>query len=182
LCTANLCRSPIAEAVFKAQLAQRSLAAQVRSAGFVDSGQPSPPEVAAVLHRWGLTPPDHTSRVVSARDFAAADLVLCMERAHVREAVVLDASIWPKTFTLKELVRRASTSTPRAVTETGAAWLTRIHADRDRNDLLGASLLDDVADPYGKKLHAYETTATELVGLAATLIELMWPSRPRSSD
>jgi protein-tyrosine-phosphatase len=131
-----------------------------------------------VLKRWGLTPPDHASRVVSAADLGAADLVLCMERAHVREAVVLDGTAWPKTFTLKELVRRASTTAPRGPRETGAEWLTRVHADRDRGDLLGSSSVDDVADPFGKRLSAYEATAAELVGLAARLIEVIWPLTP----
>jgi protein-tyrosine-phosphatase len=166
--------------VFTTQLAQRGVAAKVGSAGFLGAEQTSPPEVATALDRWGMKFPDRDSRVVSATDLARADLVLGMERAHVREAVVLDASVWPKTFTLKELVRRASSAGPREAAVSEAAWLARIHADRSRSDLLGSSLLDDVADPYGKKLPAYEATTTEIVGLTARLIELMWPRAPRA--
>jgi protein-tyrosine-phosphatase len=166
----------MAEAVFTAQIAQRHLPTEMRSAGFLKGGQQSPPEVAAVLSRWGLGFAQHVSKEVSVADLVQADLVLCMERSHVREAVVLDPSIWPRTFTLKELVRRASTTSPRAPEERVDAWLTRIHAARDRSNLLGASPVDDVADPYGKKLSAYEATLTELVGLAGRLIALIWPA------
>ncbi len=182
MCTANLCRSPIAEAVFTAQLAQRNLPTQVRSAGFLKSGQQSPPEVAEVLGQWGLRLPRHASREVSVADLVQADLVLCMERPHVREAVVLDPSIWPRTFTLKELVRRASTTPRLPPEETVTAWLARIHAERDRRNLLGASPIDDVADPYGKKISDYEATLNELVGLADRLIELMWPRGQPATD
>jgi protein-tyrosine phosphatase len=175
LCTANLCRSPIAEAVFTAQLAQRGVPAQVRSAGFLKAGQHSPPEVAEVLGRWGLGFSRRESREVSVADLAQADLILCMERSHVREAVVLNPTSWPRTFTLKELVRRASDTFPRAREESVNAWLARIHAERERSSLLGASPIDDVADPYGKKISAYEATLTELVGLTGRLIERIWP-------
>lgn len=178
LCTANLCRSPMAEAVLLAQLAQRDLATQVRSAGFLKAGQHPPPEVAAALARWGLSPPSRSSREVSAEELRRADLVLCMERAHVREAAVLEPSMWPRIFTLKELVRRASDVSPRTPEESIAAWLARIHAERDRSDLLGSSPLDDIADPYGKKVSAYEATLTELAGLTGRLIELIWPPPP----
>jgi len=176
LCTANLCRSPIAEAVFKAQLPQRDRLAEVRSAGFLVAGQQSPPEVAAVLSRWGVSPSTHISRKVARSDLAQADLVLCMERSHVREAVVLDPPVWPRTFTLKELVRRGLTAAPRAREESLDAWLARIHSERDRSDLLGASSIDDIADPYGKKIAAYEATLTELVGLVGRLLQLIWPT------
>jgi hypothetical protein len=106
-----------------------------------------------------------------------------MERSHVREAVVLDPPIWQRTFTLKELVRRGLAAHPRAPEESLEAWLARIHAERDRRDLFGASSIDDVADPFGKKISAYEATLTELIGLASHLLELIWPTgQLRSSD
>lgn len=182
LCTANLCRSPIAEAVLRAQLAKGDRRAAVRSAGFLEAGQQSPPEVAAVLGQWGVAVPTHASRMVSRSDLAQADLVLCMERLHVREAVVLDPKIWPRTFTLKEIVRRGSAAPARAAGESLESWLARIHAGRDRSDLLGASSTDDVADPYGKKISAYEATLAELVDLTGRLIEQIWSTGEAALD
>jgi hypothetical protein len=78
-----------------------------------------------------------------------ADLVLGMERAHVRHAVLLEPEAWPRTFTLKELVRRGEELGSRPPVESPGAWLARAHEGRDRPDMLGDSLLDDVADPYG---------------------------------
>ena len=70
-------------------------------------------------------------------------------------------------------MRRGFAAPPRAPQENLDAWLARIHAGRHRSDLLGASSIDDVADPYGKNLSAYETTLVELVDLAGRLLELI---------
>jgi hypothetical protein len=85
-----------------------------------------------------------------------ADLVLGMERAHVRHSVLLEPEAWPRAFTLKELVRRGAELGPRPPVESPGAWLARAHEGRDRPDLLGDSPLDDVADPYGGPSSAYE--------------------------
>ena len=168
--------------MFKTQLSHSDHLAEVRSAGFLAAGQQSPPEVAVALSRWGVTLPTHTSRKVSRSDLAHADLILCMERAQVREAVVLDPQIWPRTFTLKELVRRGSTAPPRGPAESPDAWLARIHSERDRSEMLGASSIDDLADPYGKKISAYKATLTELVDLSGRLLELIWPTGQAAVD
>jgi hypothetical protein len=42
-----------------------------------------------------------------------ATLRIGLEREHVQEAVLLDGSAWPRTFTLKEIVRRGEEVGPR---------------------------------------------------------------------
>jgi protein-tyrosine-phosphatase len=44
-----------------------------------------------------------------------------------------------------------------------------------RNDLLGDSPLDDVADPYGGSSSAYEAAVTEIEDLVDRLVSLFWP-------
>jgi protein-tyrosine phosphatase len=176
LCTANLCRSPIAEALFKTAVAQRNLPVDVSSAGFMEAGQESPPEVGAVLSQRGVTFPRHVSRKVSMSELARADLIIGMERSNVREAVVLDPAIWPRTFTLKELARRGTIAPTRVPGQSLDAWLARLGAGRSRAELQGASSIDDVADPYGNTILAYQATLTELDGLIRQVVELIWPS------
>ena len=115
LCSANQCRSPMAEALLARRWARSRTRWRVRSAGLLGEdavGEPPPPEVVAALAAYGLDISGHRSRRVTAADLGWADLVLGMSREHVRHAVVTVPDSWPRTFTLKELVRRGEETGP----------------------------------------------------------------------
>ena len=103
-----------------------------------------------------------------------ADLVLAMAREHVREAVVLVPEAFPRTFTLKELVRRGSQIGARQPAEPLDRWLAQAHAGRTTRDLMGTSPEDDVADPIGQPRPAYERMVNDLNSLIDRLTWLVW--------
>lgn len=88
VCSGNICRSPLAEAVFKQEAEKAGLGArfEVDSAGTHDyhEGQPADPRACRVARRHGL---DVTSiaRPVVDRDFDRFDLIVAMDRGHRRE-------------------------------------------------------------------------------------------------
>ena len=176
LCTANVCRSVMAQAMLSARLAARGRAVRVASAGMLAGGRPPPPEVISVMAARGADVTGHRSRLVTADDLAAADLVLGLAREHVRHAAVLLPAAWPRSFTLLELVRRGRRAGPRSAGETLGDWLTRAAGDRGRRDLLGSSPADDVADPAGGPLRGYQATADLLDRLTRDLAEQRWLS------
>jgi protein-tyrosine phosphatase len=177
LCTANICRSPMAAALLARELAARGVLAQVYSAGMRGGGAAPPPaEVVAVLAGQALDVTQHRSRLVAAGDLARADLVLAMAREHLRHAVVVAPDAWPRAFTIRELVRRGDLAGPRPPEENLPDWLARVHDGRSRLALLGDSARDDVADPIGGPLAGYERTAAELGQLARRLADLCWPA------
>jgi protein-tyrosine phosphatase len=176
LCTANVCRSVMAQAVLSARLAARGVAVPVASAGLLASGQPPPPEVVSVMAARGIDVTGHRSRIVSADDLAAADLILGLAREHVRHAAVLRPEAWPRAFTVRELLRRGQRAGARAPDEPLAHWLARAAEGRRRADLLGSHPADDVADPAGGPLREYQTTADTLDRLTRDLVELGWPN------
>ena len=51
----------------------------------------------------GLDVSSHLSRTVTARLLETADLVLCMERAHVWDAALLHPEALPRSFVIGEL-------------------------------------------------------------------------------
>jgi protein-tyrosine phosphatase len=161
LCTANVCRSVMA-------------AITVRSAGMTRCGDPPCPEVISVMARYGVETASHRSHVACASDLARADLILAMARDNLRYAVITEPAAWPRTFTLKEIVRRGEQIGPRRPGEPLAYWLSRAHAGRERASLLGASAGDDVADPAGGPAEAYAETADLLDLLLTRLAELGW--------
>jgi protein-tyrosine phosphatase len=175
LCRANVCRSVMAQAMLSARLAARGVAVPVASAGLLGGGRPPPPEVISVMAARGIDVAGHRSRIVTADDLAAADLVLGLSREHVRHAAVLLPAAWPRAFTMRELLRRGQRAGPRAPGEPLGDWLARAAGDRARRDLLGTSAADDVADPAGGPLRGYQATSDLLDRLTRDLVELCWP-------
>ncbi|MFJ1649770.1 low molecular weight protein-tyrosine-phosphatase [Streptomyces sp. NPDC088258] len=88
VCTGNICRSPIAESVFRARLTEAGFdsAVTVDSAG-VDGwheGDGADARAVAVLDAHGY-PVDHTARRFRAAWFPLLDLVIALDEGHLRE-------------------------------------------------------------------------------------------------
>lgn len=84
VCTANICRSPMAEALMKAR--HPAAFAEVQSAGVNAGprGEPIDARAAAALTRVGAAPNKRfRSRRVQPSDFARFDLIVAMESAHL---------------------------------------------------------------------------------------------------
>lgn len=92
VCLGNICRSPLAEGVFAAQVAAAGLEAlvQVDSAGTGDwhVGELPDPRTRAVAQRHGLTL-THRARQFAPADFDAFDYVLCMDASNLRNVQAL---------------------------------------------------------------------------------------------
>ena len=174
LCTANVCRSPMAAALLARRLAVLGVTVPVNSAGMIGGGDPPHPEVVSVMAWYGIEIASHRSRIARATDLAGASLVLAMARENLRHAVITEPGAWPRAFTLKELIRRGEQIGPRPQGEPFVDWLSRTHLGRERTSLLGDSAADDVADPAGGSLRAYADTASLLDRLVMRLTELGW--------
>jgi protein-tyrosine phosphatase len=166
----------MAEALLRHRLDERGLSARVSSTGLTFDGRPATAEAAEVLRREGLDLSGHVSRTITAEQLDGADLVLGMERRHVREAYLLSPGVLTRAFTLPEFVRRASSVGP--CRGDLAAWTTRVAAGRRLPDLVGESAADEVADPFGSPIAVYERTAAELDRLCTAAADLLTGRRP----
>jgi len=164
----------MAETLLRHRLTGMGVDAKVASAGLLRPDQPASAHGIDILRERGLDMTAHRSRSMTRELLASYDLILAMAREHVREAVVLDPSLWPRTFTLKELVRRGEAIGPRRPGEAPGDWLARAGQGRRIADLTGSSPSDDVADPYGGPRAAYERMAAELDDLLDRLVTLMF--------
>jgi protein-tyrosine phosphatase len=173
VCTANVCRSPVAAVMLRRQLERLGVAASVRSAGFLEAGHRCPPEVVEELARRGLAIGDHASTVLNLDLIDGADLILGMERRHVRDVILSAPDAAARTFTLKELVRRGEQLTePRAGVPLNT-WLEDVAAGRGPSDLVGQARADDTVDPFGGSRRAYRETVTEIDDLSTRLARLL---------
>lgn len=86
VCTGNICRSPTAEAIFRHKAALQGLTVEVDSAGTSseESGNPPHPRSTQVAESRGVVMPRRTARRIRADDFRAFDLLIGMDRRHVR--------------------------------------------------------------------------------------------------
>lgn len=175
LCTANQCRSPMAEGLLRDLVGQRAIAATVDSAGLLSGGVPATDHAVAVLAERGIDLAGHRSRRLAdpAVRLARADLVLAMERRHVREAVALAPEIRDRAFTLIDAVQRAEASPPRGHGEELVDWAARIGAGRTAAAAAGTGD-DEVADPVGSTIDRYRATRDELHDLLSRLLDRAW--------
>jgi len=160
----------MAEYLLRQRLGDIGVDARVASAGVLRAGNPASAHGIDLLQGRGLDMAPHRSRQLSRELLASADLIVGMAREHVREAAVLNPAVWPRTFTLKELVRRGEAAGPRGSGESLADWLARLGQGRRIADLSGASPADDIADPIGQPRAAYERLAAELDDLLDRLV------------
>lgn len=168
----------MAEALLRDRLGRRGVPARVHSAGLIEGGQPASAHGVDVLRGRSLDIADHRSRTLTPDFVEGADLLLGMARLHVREAVVLRPQVWPKAFTLKELVRRGHDIGARPIGQSVEEWLLKAHAGRTHTDLLGEHPDDDIFDPIGSSRAQYEKTAAEIEVLTDRLVALLFDRNP----
>ncbi|MGW7380275.1 low molecular weight protein-tyrosine-phosphatase [Streptomyces sp. NPDC054794] len=87
VCTGNICRSPMAESVLRARVAEAGLEdlVEVDSAGTGGwhEGDGADPRTVAVLEEHGYSG-DHTARQFQASWFAGRDLVVALDSGHLK--------------------------------------------------------------------------------------------------
>src|SRR3954453_15561067 len=88
VCTGNICRSPMAQVVFREFADAAGLGARVvsTSSGTGDwhVGEPADQRTIEALHRRGYDGTKHRARQFTYDDFAHSDLVVALDRSHER--------------------------------------------------------------------------------------------------
>jgi protein-tyrosine phosphatase len=88
VCSGNICRSPLAEAIFRKLADDAGLAERIEvdSAGThsYHEGEPADPRTRRVGQRHGVRVAS-IAREVEERDFGRFDLIVAMDRGHLRQ-------------------------------------------------------------------------------------------------
>ncbi|MYW47072.1 low molecular weight protein-tyrosine-phosphatase [Streptomyces sp. SID161] len=87
VCTGNICRSPMAQSVFRARVAEAGLEGRVvadsAGTGGWHEGEPADPRTVSVLAEHGYDS-EHTARRFQPSWFAGLDLVIALDTGHLR--------------------------------------------------------------------------------------------------
>jgi protein-tyrosine phosphatase len=86
VCTGNICRSPTAEAVLRYLSEKAGLELHIESAGLGDWHVGQPPDERSQHHarKRGYDLSAQRARQVAVRDFERFDMILAMDRGHLR--------------------------------------------------------------------------------------------------
>lgn len=87
VCLGNICRSPVLEAVLRAQACKAGLDWHIASCGTGDwhVGQGADPRSCASAQRRGYSLADHRARQLAAADYREYDLLLAADRSNLAE-------------------------------------------------------------------------------------------------
>jgi protein-tyrosine phosphatase len=169
VCTGNICRSPMAERLTRLGLEERVGGHAARFAvtsagtwGHEGSGM----ELAALqaLAELGADGRDFRARELAPEHVRGADLVLGATREHRTQAVTLVPEALARTFTLREFSRTAavvalvSDGWPQDPVERARAVVAATAGIRGTL-APGSPGTDDVVDPYGAPLTAFQQCA-----------------------
>jgi protein-tyrosine-phosphatase len=164
VCTGNICRSPMAEAIAWRELARHPDAAlRFSSAGsHALEGNPATSRAVAAAAALGADLEWHRARELTRRRVQDADLVLCMAREHLGYVAAYDRSAVDRTFLLASWAR-------------ALARVDRMAASPE--ELLAAAAKevteepgDEVDDPIGLTDEAYAFCAERLDGLVPVVV------------
>ena len=142
VCTANICRSPMAEALLRHALqaeAEPLRSCQVVSAGVAArKGERISPNSVEALAKVSLRVSDHRSQPLTPELASQADLILCMTESH-RDIIALSFDSPPQNVFL---------------------WREFMPAPSER----------EIGDPYGGSLKDYEACRDEMVDALPSLL------------
>ena len=87
VCLGNICRSPLAEGIFRAHVLERGLAEHFRidsaGTGSWHTGNPPDARSVEVAARHGIDISGQRARQVTAEDFGTYDTILAMDRSNL---------------------------------------------------------------------------------------------------
>lgn len=106
VCTANICRSPMAAGLMRDRIAKAGLdaAVQVISAGvWAEPGSRASTNATAILRQRGIDLAEHRSQPLTHALLKEAGIILVMEEAHRRSIFYMAPEVLSKVYLLTEM-------------------------------------------------------------------------------
>jgi protein-tyrosine phosphatase len=187
VCHANLCRSPMAELLFRravdARLGDRAGIVEVHSAGTdAWADQPMHPFAIGILREHGADVSGFRTRRLNPAMVTRADVVLTATREQRAAAVLMQPAAVKRTFTLPQFARlagRVLAVGPLA----GAHPAERMRELIERIPMMRGQLPvppaehDEIADPVRQPIDTFRRCGTQIDRLVTDLAAIIAPHR-----
>ncbi|MCS5716772.1 hypothetical protein N1027_01330 [Herbiconiux sp. CPCC 205763] len=166
VCTGNICRSPLAEKVFRARIDslpnEGIIASSAGLQAVVGARMDTLPEAIAV--RYGADP-SHEAVQISEQLLRSSTLVITMTREQRAEVAREYPFAMKRTFTLSEFVRildELASEVPRpSVSSRRTLFQTMLDASRFRG-MIALSDEDDIEDPFRRSAETHERVGSRI--------------------
>ena len=170
VCTANLVRSPVAEAAFTSwRDGQRGSPFEFASRGLMAvPGGYVPNELIQEIRPYFLDLHEHRSQRITRDDLVESALVLGMTENHRESLQAMLPSATPRIFTLKEFARLVETA-PKLSEVDGdvRTFVAAVHRERPRQSPPKGP--EDVVDPFGASARKRQACIAEIVDLVGRI-------------
>lgn len=183
VCTANVCRSPLAEFLMRADLGRPGI--RVESAGtHAHDGDTVCSLVAGfrVTDEWEEAASAHHARLITPELLNEADVILTASREIRGEIVRLDPAVRDRTHTLLEAAHRGALFAPRE--EDGVVAEYAAHLDRSRSSMgpvpairkfwrpvRGSDDVVSITDRHGSGSRVHARTLHQVEDVTAAIVE-----------
>lgn len=174
VCSGNICRSPLAQQLLCARLADVAHAVRIVSAGTIaDDGVAMDAPAAALSRQHGGRPEAHRSRLLTEREILGAQLVLTAARSHRAAVVSLVPRASRYTFTLRQFAGLLQ-----QIDDEELAGLHRLEALVESAAALRGFTIpapgarpqdDDIEDPYRQPADVYERVGVQIDRVATSI-------------
>lgn len=168
VCTGNLCRSPLVEALLDREFAEAGIEANVTSAGLAAPVGAKPDrKMLKAAGEAGIDLSRHRSRLVDIGELEIADIVIGMTAEQRRQLQTLMPSLCDRAVVLRVAVWKAAALRHQPID--ARDWIGQIARGGEAAD-------QDLADPIGRPLRAYRDMVAEARLLTRRLVR-DWPGR-----
>lgn len=165
VCTGNICRSPLAEEMFRRSLGNDSQF-EISSAGLhAVVGSPMDPDAAQQLRSHGGDPSGLHGEQITREHAASADLILTMTRGQRDELIRRYPFAMQRTFTMSEFAMLAENqsmvgNSPKEVILQSARGRAQVRL----------SAADDVPDPIDASAKVHQSVGNQIVDLVLRIV------------
>jgi protein-tyrosine phosphatase len=179
VCTGNICRSPVAERIFRARMTLPSIVTASSAGVAALVGRPMDESSASALRQLGANPDGHLGHQLTPAQVSHADLILTADSSQRSRVVRTDPSKFRQTFTLREFVRLGYGLPAAPVPASLASVQLRVGEVADRRGQVEPAPVgaDDISDPFGASIKVAQRTANEVAESVELLVVLLGVAR-----
>jgi len=176
VCTANICRSPMAAAVLSYYAHHRDLPVAVASAGAMNGGKLVHQHTRSAMAEWNVDISSKVSRTLTPQLIGGAHLIIGMETRHARRSVGEHPPSASRIFLFKELAAISERLGPRLVGagQTPQAWLRAAHGLRTQ-DYTQDHTAFEIPDPIGEPEPVYTALREEFSDYSEKILNALFP-------